>query len=103
MGLIINMYTFGCFAALSGLIIARLEEDETSSIHMTHSEESWFGKEFVYIKIYHILFNINSQVHLHSLKKSIYFYQKLALPLSGRWWVRCLAEYNLMFGGVRKQ
>ena len=37
------MYTFGCFAALTGLIIARLKES-TSSVHMTASEESWFGK-----------------------------------------------------------
>jgi hypothetical protein len=37
------MYTFGCFTALIGLIIARLKEP-TSSIHMTTNEESWFGK-----------------------------------------------------------
>ena len=42
-GLVINMYTFGCFAALTGLIIARLQ-DPTSEIRMTKDEESWFRK-----------------------------------------------------------
>ena len=42
-GFIVNMHTFGCFAALSGLIIARLQES-TGDIRMTKYEESWFRK-----------------------------------------------------------
>ena len=42
-GFIVNMYTFGCSAALTGLIIARLQES-TSEIRMTKNEESWFCK-----------------------------------------------------------
>ena len=42
-GFVANMYTFGCFCALTGLIIARLKEP-SSDIHMTANQESWFGK-----------------------------------------------------------
>ena len=43
MGLVGNLHAFGCFAALTGLIIARLKEPK-NTIRMTKDEESWFGR-----------------------------------------------------------
>ena len=38
-----NLHSFGSFAAITGSIIAKLKE-ESSPIHMTQDEETWFGE-----------------------------------------------------------
>ena len=43
MSFVATLHSFGSFAAVTGSIIAKLKE-ESSTIHMTQDEETWFGK-----------------------------------------------------------
>ena len=44
MACVASLHSFGSFAAIIGSIIAKLK-DESSPIHMTVEEETWFGKQ----------------------------------------------------------
>ena len=44
MACVASLHSFGSFAAIIGSIIAKLK-DESSPVHMTVEEETWFGKQ----------------------------------------------------------
>ena len=57
MACVASLHSFGSFAAIIGSIIAKLK-DESSPIHMTVEEETWFGKQKknnFYYKIFFLL------------------------------------------------
>ena len=92
-----NLYSFGCFAALTGLIIARLKEP-TSSIRMTTNEESWFGIFFwmmnhrfilnwIMNSIYPNLLLSNAEICINtrSFVSSKYHFDRVCCGYSSRW------------------